>query len=206
MKDLLDRIAQVPRKRHRRVIAIAGPPASGKTTLARDLAAQIPKAAVLPMDGFHLDNDVLDARGLRARKGAPETFDAVGFVALVRSLQTPGVIKIPTFDRSKDATVPNGAELAADCDTVLVEGNYLLLGRKPWDQLREEWDFSVSLDVPMPVLRERLVNRWLNHGLTHEDAVKRAEGNDIPNAENIVQNGFEADFSYPNLYKTPYKT
>ena len=206
MKALLDRIAQVPRKRHRRVIAIAGSPASGKSTVAQDLAAQIPNSAVLPMDGFHLDNAVLDARGLRARKGAPETFDADGFVSLVRSLQTPGVIPVPTFDRSLDAVVPNGSEIAAECDTVLVEGNYLLLQRDPWDQLRSQWDLSVALDVPLPVLRERLINRWLSHGLTQEEAVKKAEGNDIPNAEIVVQIGLEADLTYPNLYKTPYKT
>ncbi|MDA8746679.1 AAA family ATPase [Litoreibacter sp.] len=201
MTELIDRIVAVPHNRHRRVIAIAGPPASGKSTVAEKLAAQIDNACVLPMDGFHLDNAVLDARGLRHRKGAPQTFDADGFVSLIRSLQTPGPIAVPTFDRDLDAVVPNGASILANCDTVMVEGNYLLLDTSPWDQLSQEWDFSIYLDVPLDILRERLIQRWLDHGFNHEDAVKKAESNDIPNAEEIVQNGFRADLNCTNWGK-----
>lgn len=200
--DILTRIKTVPNSRHRRVIAIAGPPASGKSTFAAEVVEHLDDAHVLPMDGFHLDNDTLNARGMLHRKGAPRTFNGAGFVALVRRLQTPGDLRVPLFDRAHDRVIPDAATIPADCRTVIVEGNYLLLEKAPWTSLRPEWDLSVYLDVPIEILRQRLVRRWLDHGFNHEDAVKKAESNDIPNAENVVQNGFEADLICTNWGKS----
>ena len=199
LDELAARIAQVPRVRHRRIIAIAGPPASGKSTIAEQLAERIPNACVVPMDGFHLDNETLDRMGQRHRKGAAHTFDAGGFVALVRSMQKEGPVLYPLFDRTRDCVVPNASSIPADCDTVIVEGNYLLLTDAPWDALTLEWDFSVYLDVPMEVLRARLIQRWLDHGLNRQDAVNRAESNDLINAEFLGQFGERADLICPIL-------
>mgnify|MGYP001085387190 CR=1 FL=1 len=90
IEDLRDRVLQTPRQGKRRVVAIAGAPASGKSTVAAQLVASLVAAGcatrLVPMDGFHLDNRILEARGALARKGAPETFDAGGLLRLVGEL------------------------------------------------------------------------------------------------------------------------
>lgn len=177
------------------VAGVAGPPASGKSTLAKDLVTRLgPRAAVLPMDGFHMDNAALQAMGLLHRKGAPETFDAQGFVDLVRRLKRDGVVPYPTFDRAADATVPQGGVIAAGTDIVIVEGNYLLLDTPPWDQLAAEFDLTVALQVSAPELEARLMARWRAHGLSEPQARARAHENDLPNARFVAQNARPADY------------
>ena len=195
LDDLVARIAKVPQTRHRRIIAVAGPPASGKSTIAEQLAAQIPNARVVPMDGFHLDNDTLDARGLLARKGAPETFDVAGLEALVRRLRTDQTLSFPTFDRTHDRVVPNGGTIGADVHTILVEGNYLLLTTAPWDRLRAHWDYTVLLDVPIQDLEARLIQRWIDNNHTPADARTRTRSNDLPNALYMQQNSAAPDLT-----------
>lgn len=176
------------------LVGIAGAPGSGKSTYAETLAAQLgPVAAVMPMDGFHLDNETLRARDMLARKGAPETFDAQGFVELVQRLRTQGEVAYPTFDRANDRTVPSGGTIDAATQVVLIEGNYLLLHAAPWSDLGGIFDISVFLDVPRDVLRARLVQRWLDHGLTKAQAEARAEGNDLRNADLIISASRPAD-------------
>ncbi|SHF22887.1 AAA domain-containing protein [Litoreibacter ascidiaceicola] len=178
----------------RRLIAVAGPPASGKSTLAEQLADILPDAAVVPMDGFHLDNEVLSERGLLGRKGAPQTFDALGFLDLVKALRAPVTLSYPTFDRLRDCVVPDGGEVKADCKTVIVEGNYLLLDSAPWDQLHKLWDASIFLDVSPDVLRDRLLQRWRDHGYSEAQALTKAESNDLPNAQVVMQSAVNATY------------
>ena len=183
---ILQRIEAVPLRDGRRIIAIAGAPASGKSTLADILVQKLPNACVVPMDGFHRSNDDLAQMGLLARKGAPETFDGEAFVALVRALRSGAEMIFPTFDRARDCVVPEGGHLPGTVETIIVEGNYLLLDRGPWRALGKEWDLSVMIDVPLAVLRERLVARWLRHGLDPAGALARAQQNDIPNAQVVI--------------------
>ena len=145
------------------------------------------------MDGFHRDNDDLSRHDLLSCKGAPETFDVAGFLTIVRSLAKKGKVDFPTFDRSKDCVVEQGGKVLATDETILVEGNYLLLDEAPWRDLAKCWDFSVFLDVSLEVLEARLVQRWLDNGYDHDGAVKRAQGNDIPNAKRTVQKSIKAD-------------
>ena len=172
------------------MVALAGPPASGKSTLAAALAAHLTSeghaARVVPMDGFHLDNAVLDARGLRARKGAPETFDAAGFVRLIQAVATEDEVAFPTFDRTRDIAIAGAEVITAQDHTLVVEGNYLLLNSAPWDQLAALWDYTALLDVPLPRLRARLVQRWLDHGHTQQEAETRADANDMANAQVVL--------------------
>ena len=108
LHDLVHLIQSRAKGHDRFIVAIAGPPASGKSTLAETLAAQLgADASVLPMDGFHLDNDVLTDRGLLHRKGAAETFDATGFVDLLRQVRSTKEVPYPTFDRKLDRAIPN---------------------------------------------------------------------------------------------------
>lgn len=172
----------VPRHR-RKLVALAGPPASGKSTLADQLAAGLPHACVVPMDGFHLDNRILATRGLSDRKGSPETFDVGGFAHLLRRLQTEDEVFYPLFDRASDRAVAGAGCIGPKTETVVVEGNYLLLDTAKWRDLRALFDVTSYLEVSEDVLRERLMQRWRDHGYTQKQAQAKVEMNDIPNAQ-----------------------
>lgn len=182
----------------RSLVALAGPPGAGKSTLAERLASHLgPEAAVLPMDGFHLDNETLYARGLFARKGAPDTFDVAGFAACLKALkEANGPVFVPTFDRAADAVVPNGAVISADARIILVEGNYLLLDTENWRALHPLWELRVLIDVARPVLHARLVSRWLDHGLSQDAARRRAEENDLVNADTVRLHSIAPDILF----------
>lgn len=182
------------------MIGIAGPPGVGKSTLSSQLCKQLNldgyPAAIVQMDGFHLDNSILRERGLLHRKGAPETFDAEGFVALARTLRAGNVpVAIPDFDREADQVREAVETIAAACKVVLLEGNYLLLDRQPWTQLQSLFDLSVFVKASPQILRERLIQRWLDLGHDRNDAEQRANGNDIPNANLVLDHSVPADFT-----------
>jgi pantothenate kinase len=179
-------------------VALAGPPGAGKSTfserLIEELDAAAPGTAVLvPMDGYHLDNAVLSTRGLLARKGAPETFDAAGFVADLGRIRAGEEVAVPIFDRVLDRARTAGRVVEASHRLVLVEGNYLLLDLPPWTLLENMFDRTVFLFVPEPELRRRLIDRWLQHGLDSVAAIAKAEGNDLANARLVLQYSREAD-------------
>ena len=183
--QLLERIARLAESQHRVLVAIAGPPGAGKSTLAESLRSRIPGAAVLPMDGFHLDNEILAERGLLERKGAAETFDVAGFAELVSRVRAAEAVDVPTFDRERDRVAPGGARIGAEVRVVLAEGNYLLLASPGWSELAAHWDIAVFLEAPLDELRRRLVARWRDHGMDPEAAAARAEGNDLRNARRV---------------------
>ncbi|WP_146343924.1 nucleoside/nucleotide kinase family protein [Falsiphaeobacter marinintestinus] len=197
LDDVAQAVLASPRTGHRRVVALAGAPASGKSTLAKTLAGMLCAKGcatqIVPMDGFHLDNQILSDRGLLNRKGAPETFDALGLVHLVSRLQSKAEVFYPTFDRARDIALAAAGVVDAKCDTVIVEGNYLLYDAPVWRDLMGHWDLSVYLDVPEDTLRERLIARWLTHGLSRDQAELRAAENDLPNARSISQRRLPAD-------------
>jgi pantothenate kinase len=188
------RVLALPPASPRLRIAIAGPPGAGKSTFAAALVERLgPEAALVPMDGFHLDNAILSARGLLSRKGAPETFDALGVVRMVERLGADDEVVIPGFDRARDIAIAGAAVVGPDCRIAVVEGNYLLLGQAPWARLGPLWDLSVMISPPEAVLETRLVRRWIDHGLSHADATARAQGNDIPNARTVLSLSGAAD-------------
>ena len=179
----------------RLMVAVAGAPGAGKSTLAAEIANALGGiAAVVPMDGFHLDNATLKARGQLAIKGAPDTFDAEAFIALVKRIANGGTFNYPTFDRAEDCVVPGGGTVAGSAKIIVFEGNYLLLKANPWAKLADLWDITVLIDVPLDELRRRLIKRWLEHGHSEAQAIERAQGNDIPNAELVTQNSGRPQF------------
>ena len=178
------------------VVAIAGPPGSGKSTLAHRLNVVLPEdaSAVVPMDGFHFDDFVLDSRGLRPRKGAPETFDYAGFAALLKRIRAgEPEIAIPVFDRSMELSRAGASIIDSGVKFVLVEGNYLLLDEEPWSALSGLFDFSIFVDVPRGELERRLLERWRGHGKSDEDARAWIASNDLPNIERVRARRRRAD-------------
>ena len=184
------------RRGHGRVLlALAGPPAAGKSTLSAALVERLgADAAVLPMDGFHLDNALLEARGLRPRKGAPATFDVAGLAStLARVRADRGPVIVPSFDRRLDLARAGAAEISPAHRTVIVEGNYLLLDEPPWTAIARTYDASVFLQVPESVVEARILARWRRHGLDERAARTRALENDVPNAALVMRGSAAAD-------------
>jgi fructokinase len=135
----------------------------------------------------------LEARGLLARKGAPETFDVAGFAQILQAVSSGKDVAYPTFSRARDQVVAKGARIGSADHTVLVEGNYLLLDQPGWRDLRVFWDFTLLLDVPFEILEQRLVTRWLDHGLDLPAARARARGNDLRNAGLVQAQAMPSD-------------
>ncbi len=185
----------------RTIIGIAGPPASGKSILAEAVVhclnqeeTETPAAALLPMDGYHLDNRLLESRGLLARKGAPESFDAHGFCDAVQRLSSATRESFhPKFDRQMDLAIANSMAIHPHTPVVVVEGNYLFLNTEPWASLRDIFSATVFMSPTIEKLRDRLQQRWIKHGLDPAAAMQRATGNDLPNAELVLSESREAD-------------
>jgi fructokinase len=195
MEALAARIAALAASRPgRSLVAIAGAPGAGKSTLAEALVDRLgPQAALVPMDGFHLDNAILDARGRRFAKGSPDTFDVDGFEAVLQRLKAGGEVIVPVFDRHIDVSRGSARVVPSAARIIVTEGNYLLLREAPWDRLAALWNLTVFLDVPLAELERRLIARWHHHGLSDADARRRACDNDIPNARRVTEGSAAAD-------------
>ncbi len=200
-EDIAAWIVERARDMRRIVIALAGPPGAGKSTQSARLLAALPQgeAALVPMDGFHFDNAVLDHMGLRNRKGAPETFDCAGLAATLRRTRSgEGDVAVPLFDREADLARAGAAIIPADARLILVEGNYLLLDRAPWSALAPLFDLTIFIDVSMAELERRLLARWTDLGRSEETARAWVEGNDLPNARLVIESSRPADIVWRN--------
>ncbi len=187
------------------IAALAGAPGSGKSTVAERLCEALNAeaaglAAVLPMDGYHYDDLHLVPAGLRPRKGAPETFDVGGLYHTLKRLRAgdEDFVAVPVFDRDIEIARAGARMIRADVPIIIVEGNYLLLGQEPWSRLRPLFDVAVLVDVPEPVLRERLTARWQHYDLTPEEIAWKLDGNDLPNGRFVIHQSRGADFRLAN--------
>jgi pantothenate kinase len=196
----LQRINALLASGSRRILGIVGPPGSGKSTLAQQLAEALgDKALVVPMDGYHLSNAEL-ARLQRAdRKGAQDTFDSAGYVALLRRIKanSPGeTVYAPHYDRMLSEPVAGAIAVENAMPLVITEGNYLLLQQGHWAHVKSLLDEAWYVDIDSNLRQSRLVERHRHFGRT-EDAARRWVANtDEPNARIIEASAVRADLIF----------
>jgi pantothenate kinase len=196
VQQLVQRAAALAGQPGRAILGITGPPAAGKTTLAETLLAELAPAAVyVPLDGFHLAHRVLEDLGTVHRKGAPDTFDGAGYVALLRRLRDPGegTVYAPRFRREIEDSVANAIPVPPEVPLVITEGNYLLVQSGPWAQLAGLLDEVWYLDVAEPARLRWLTDRHMRYGRDAAEAAARATGPDQRNAELIEATRPHAD-------------
>ncbi|MFC8236665.1 nucleoside/nucleotide kinase family protein [Streptomyces sp. NPDC056661] len=181
----------------RRILGIAGPPGAGKSTLAERLVDGLGGLAVLvPMDGFHLAQAELDRLGRAGRKGAPDTFDAAGYAALLRRLRTPGdrgPVYAPAFDRALEEPIAGAIPVPPDIPLVVTEGNYLLHDDGPWAPVRRLLDEVWFLDLEPDVRVRRLVDRHVRFGKPRPYAERWVAESDETNARLVDRGRDRAD-------------
>jgi pantothenate kinase len=177
------------------MVGISGAPGSGKSTFAAGLATLLTNAHVVPMDGFHFADVELDRRGIRDRKGAPDTFDAWGYAALLGRLRTnpDHLVMAPGFDRDLEQPLAGSIPIPSDAAILLAEGNYLLLNEPPWQAVRNELGSVWHIHVDDDVRRQRLVSRHVQFGKTLEAAKRWVELVDEPNARRVQDVAARAD-------------
>ena len=183
-------------------IALAGPPASGKSTISEKLNEDLNikgfPSDILQMDGFHLDDAILSSQNLLPRKGSPETFDVMGLKNfLIRLANEPEVI-VPIFDRSLELSRSSAVTILENKKIIIVEGNYLLLNSQPWNELNNYFDSRVMIHCEESVLEKRLIDRWKGFNLTQDQINQKVYENDLPNGVNVIQNSIEADYYLDN--------
>lgn len=195
--QIYNELLSVDRKNERILVGISSAPGAGKSTLSQALSTKLNKsehvAAVIPMDGYHLDDSLLEDLGLLKRKGAPETFDFAGFKHLLLRIKNEDEVVYPVFDREREISIAGAGILKKNIRIVIVEGNYLLFDEEPWSCLSKLWDYSVFLDVELTVLEQRLIDRWLDHGFSRAEARQKALGNDIQNSKRVIASRIQAD-------------
>ena len=192
--DLVARARALVADDRRAVLGLAGPPGAGKSTLAVRLVQALGEAAVVvPLDGFHLHDDELARLGRGDRKGAPDTFDVAGYVALLRRLRSEDTVYAPAFDRDRELSLAGAIPVLPEHRLVVTEGNYLLLEEPGWRDVRPLLDECWYVDLDPAVRVGRLVDRHVRHGRTRSAAEAWVARSDEANARLVVRSRGRAD-------------
>ncbi|MBD8061064.1 nucleoside/nucleotide kinase family protein [Oceanitalea stevensii] len=194
--ELLERVRALVDRGGRRILGITGAPGAGKSTLAHAVVDALgDKACLVGMDGFHLAEAELVRLDRRARKGAPDTFDALGYVALLRRLRAADerTVYAPVFDRSLEEPIACAVPVPREVPLVVTEGNYLLVADGDWAEVGPLLDESWYVEPPEDVRIARLIARHEAYGRSPEEARERSLGSDQRNSEVIAATRGRAD-------------
>ena len=188
--------------KNRYFIALSGPPASGKSTisekLVKDLTLKGHNSSILQMDGFHYDDQILKQKSLLLKKGAPETFDVMGFLNFLFRLQNENEVAIPIFDRSLELSRSSAVIISKETRVIIVEGNYILLRTHPWRELHKFFNSTIMINTKNEILEKRLIERWRSFNIPEEEIKQKVFENDLPNGVNVYKNSILADFNLLN--------
>ena len=190
----------------RRVLAIAGPPAAGKSFIADQVVAYLNEhcaagcTALLPMDGFHFDDELLERQGLRQRKGAEFTFDVAGLRSTLGRLvenREPSVV-VPRFDREIEIARAGAISIDRHARLIICEGNWLLLDQEPWRSLLDYFDYRAMVVVDPVRLEERNRDRWVQAGMSEDAIEQKLQDNDMPNVRLVISGSVAPDWTISN--------
>lgn len=204
--EALERASALARPGQRRLLGLVGPPGAGKSTVVAALLAALGDRAVgVPMDGFHLAQGELVRLGRAQRKGAPDTFDSAGYVALLRRLRSPvegETVYAPDFRREIEEPVAGAIGVDPQVPLVITEGNYLLMDAQDapgthWHAVRSLLDEVWYVDVDEDLRVERLLRRHERHGRSPQAARDWVAQTDEPNARRIAATRARADWLLP---------
>ena len=200
MHETIKEIIKRKKKETRLIVGIFGSPGSGKSTFSGNLNRELNKidglmSKVVPMDGFHFDNKILADRNMLQFKGSPETFDTNGFISLLAKLrQQPETDHvIPIFDRELDLSRASARLIEKSTNILLIEGNYLMLNQAPWNRLQMFFDLTIKIESDRRILKDRLLKRWLDLGISKDQASEKIKQNDLPNSDLVENLSMPAD-------------
>jgi len=187
------------------IVAIVGAPGSGKSSIAEQAVKLLntslaDQAALLPMDGYHYDDNVLKTLGRFEHKGAQDTFDVYGLQHMLQRLQNniDDMVAVPVFDRTLEIARAGARLISKQVPIIICEGNYLLLNNKPWKRLKTLFDLTIMLQVSTEELEKRLINRWQHLGLSDKEIRFKVEKNDLPNGLRVLEESAPTDVYLDN--------
>jgi pantothenate kinase len=195
LDTLLARARELARPRGRAILGLVGPPGGGKSTLAAAITDALGDAAVLvPMDGFHLAQAELVRLGIRDRMGAPDTFDAAGYVALLERLRAAReTVYAPEFRRPPEEPIAGAIAIPPEVPLVVTEGNYLLVDEGDWGRVRPQLDEAWYVEIDEDIRLEWLIARHVQFGKTPEEARAWVMRSDQANAAVVAATRDRAD-------------